>query len=302
MKGWIYVFFLFVMLQWPVSAQRDSALLESLKTDVFFLASDRLEGRAPDTEGGRMAADWIVKRFESIGLQPFIKNTYIQPFSYSEEGRTVHTDNLLAQTNPEKPCKLLITAHYDHLGFGNAHSREVFKNVIHNGADDNASGVALLLALAEWFVQKEKESDYGMLFVCFSGHESGLFGSEFFVQQLAPQLQEVQAVLDLDMVGRLDDAQSPAPLYFRLSEPSSWKEALLPVSTPSLKVVVKPSGAPLDHTAFQKIGLPAATFSTGLHADYHRSTDDAERINYEGMVQVFFLLKNLSADSFNAAA
>ena len=281
-------------LSMPLSAQNDSLLLQGLKTDVFYLASDSLGGRAPGTEGAEKAARWIGKRFETLGLKPFLENTCIQPFTYSEEGRPVQAENLLAQTNPSKPCKLLITAHYDHLGLGNAHSREVFKNVIHNGADDNASGVAMLLALAEQYVQQEKELDYSVLFVCFSGHESGLFGSEYFVQHCGNKLAPVQFVVNLDMVGRLDDAQSPPPLYFRLPEGSQWEKDLLPANAEKLKVVVKNQETPLDHTPFHNKGIRAGTFSTGLHDDYHRSTDDAEKINFTGMEQVFFLLKNTS--------
>jgi len=298
MKGWMFGIFLAApALPMPLSAQNDSLLLQGLKTDVFYLASDSLGGRAPGTEGAEKAARWIGTRFETLGLKPFLENTWIQPFTYSEEGRPVQAENLLAQTNPDKPCKLLITAHYDHLGLGNAHSREVFKNVIHNGADDNASGVAMLLALAEQYAKKEKELDYSVLFVCFSGHESGMFGSEYFVQHCGNKLDQAKYVLNLDMVGRLDDAQSPPPLYFRLPEGSLWENDLLPVDVDGLKVVVKNQEMPLDHTPFHKKGMLAATFSTGLHDDYHRSTDDAERINFTGMAQVFFLLKSTSEHS-----
>jgi len=299
MKGWMFGIFLVCRaFPMPLSAQNDSLLLQGLKTDVFYLASDSLGGRAPGTEGAEMAARWIGKRFETLGLKPLFENTFIQPFTFSEEGKMIAAENLPAQTNPEKPCKLLISAHYDHLGLGSSHSREVFKNRIHNGADDNASGVAMLLALAERYMQKEKELDYSVLFVCFSGHEAGLFGADFLVQNLGDQLDQVAFVLNLDMVGRLDDAQMPPPLYFRLPEDSHWKTELLPVATEDLKIVVKTIETPLDHTPFHKKGIPAATFSTGLHADYHMSSDDADKINFAGMAQVFFFWKNFCRDFF----
>lgn len=299
MKGWMFVIFLVCRaFPMPLSAQTDSLLLQGLKTDIFYLASDSLGGRAPGTEGAEMAARWIGKRFETLGLKPFIENTFIQPFTFSGEGKMIAAENLLAQTNPEKPCKLLISAHYDHLGLGSSHTREVFKNRIHNGADDNASGVAMLLALAERYMQKEKELDYSILFVCFSGHEAGLFGADFLVQNLGYQLDQVAFVLNLDMVGRLDDAQMPPPLYFRLPEGSHWKTELLPVATENLKIVVKTIETPLDHTPFHKKGIPAATFSTGLHADYHRASDDAEKINYAGMLRIFSFLENFVDELF----
>lgn len=291
MKGWWCVAVWGILLVQPLSAQSDK-FPGNMYSDVYFLAGDSLQGRAPGTNGAQTAAQWIADRFESLKLQPAFDHTYFQPFIYQESGRNVSTENVLAQTNPGQPCRLIIAAHYDHLGRGEHHSREVFPNRIHNGADDNASGTAMLLELAKWCMTKDTLSDLNVLFVCFSGHESGLFGSSFFVEHPPFPLDSSLFVLNLDMVGRLDTTQKPPPLYFRIPEPSHWPSGLLPVSEEKLKVVVKKSDQALDHTAFERLGIPAATFSTGIHDDYHKSTDDADRINYAGMEQVLQYVKH----------
>lgn len=291
MKGWWCVAALGMLSLLPLQAQSDK-YPDRLRSDVYFLAGDSLQGRAPGTAGARIAAEWIADRFESLKLHPVMDHTYFQPFIYQESGRDIPAENVLAQTNPGRPCRLMITAHYDHLGRGEQHSREVFPNRIHNGADDNASGTTMLLELANWYMQRDTLPAYNVLFVCFSGHESGLFGSEWFVRHPPFPLDSSMFVLNLDMVGRLDTTQKPPPLYFRAPGNSLWPTGLLPVSLDGLKVVVKKTDQPLDHTAFERLGIPAATFSTGIHDDYHRSTDDADRINYAGMEQVLQYVKH----------
>ncbi|MCA0236751.1 MAG: M28 family peptidase [Bacteroidetes bacterium] len=290
MKGWWCVAVWGILLVQPLSAQSDK-FPGNMQSDVYFLAHDSLQGRAPDTDGARIAAQWIADRFQHLQLQPVFDHTYYQPFIYQESGRNIPTENVLAQTNPGRPCRLIIAAHYDHLGRGQHHSREVFPNRIHNGADDNASGTAMLLELAKWCMNTDSLSGYNVLFVCFSGHESGLFGSQLFVQYPPFLLDSSMFVLNLDMVGRLDTTQKPPPLYFRIPENSHWPTWMLPASQEGLNVVVKKTDQLLDHTAFERMGIPAATFSTGIHDDYHKSTDDAERINYAGMEQVLQYVK-----------
>ena len=290
MKGWWCAGMLGMAWLLPLQAQSDK-YPGDMRSDVYFLANDSLQGRAPGTHGAQTAARWIAERFQNLKLQPAFDHTYYQPFIYQESGQQIGTENVLAQTNPNTPCRLIIAAHYDHLGFGEHHSREVFPNRIHNGADDNASGTAMLLELAKWYMKQDTLPGYNVLFVCFSGHEAGLFGSEFFVQHPPFPLDSSMFVLNFDMVGRLDTAQQMPPLYFRVPPESHWPSTMLPVSENGLKVVVKNAEYPLDHTAFERQNIPAATFSTGIHDDYHRSTDDADRINFTGMERILQYVK-----------
>lgn len=301
MNKWICIFLNLYFCSFFLYAQEnkeDSLLLEQVRKDVFFLASDSLEGRFPDTKGAKIAAEYISKRFEELNLQAFHQTTYFQHFIFPYQNKSLAATNLIAQTNASKPCKIIITAHYDHLGFGTIHSREVFKTKIHNGADDNASGLAVLLALAKRFMQEEKELDFSILFICFSAHETGLFGSKAFIEEYNQnsndKLKEIEYVFNLDMVGRLDTLQNTYPLYFRIpksNRESIWKNEDLPISKEKLRIVIKPSETALDDSCFYQLQIPSATFSTGLHQDYHTSNDDAEKINYRGMLKIILFLE-----------
>ena len=301
MNKWICIFLNLYFCSFFLYAQEnkeDSLLLEQVRKDVFFLASDSLEGRFPDTKGAKIAAEYISKRFDELNLQAFHQTTYFQHFIFPYQNKSLAATNLIAQTNASKPCKIIITAHYDHLGFGTIHSREVFKTKIHNGADDNASGLAVLLALAKRFMQEEKELDFSILFICFSAHETGLFGSKAFIEEYNQnsndKLKEIEYVFNLDMVGRLDTLQNTYPLYFRIpksNRESIWKNEDLPISKEKLRIVIKPSETALDDSCFYQLQIPSATFSTGLHQDYHTSNDDAEKINYRGMLKIILFLE-----------
>lgn len=301
MNKWIYVIGCIVFpvfMGYGQTTKQDSVWIQQLQKDVFFLASDSLKGRFPSTEGDKIAANYICDRFKKLNLIPFYPTTYIQNFSFPYEDKLLSTQNIIAQTNTEKPCKFIITAHYDHLGLGKTHSREIFKNKIHNGADDNASGVALLLALAEKFMREENKLNFSIVFICFSGHETGLFGSKAFVgsnnKKTNQILNETKYVLNLDMVGRLDTLQNPSPLYFRIPKndiQNSWKDENLPHSKENIKIIIKTNEIALDDSCFSELDIPSVTFSTGLHQDYHTSNDDAEKINYVGMFKVLLFLE-----------
>ncbi|KAF2515114.1 M28 family peptidase [Flavobacterium salilacus subsp. salilacus] len=267
-------------------SQNKNDEVTQLKKDVYYLASDALQGRAPGTQGAELAAEFIVNRFKEVGLKPFLGNSYQEPFTFQEEGNTISTENLFACTNPAKSKKLIITAHYDHLGLKSTHSREIFQNKIHNGADDNASGVALLLALADYFMEHESKFNYNIVFICFSGHESGLFGSADFVNKHKNEIKNTAFVLNFDMVGRLNKQEANPEILFRITDKSSWKEQDIPQSASGLKVRILSEEVTLDHTIFSTLGIPAATLSTGIHDDYHKATDDAAKINFEGIVKI----------------
>ena len=284
-------------------SQNDSDL-QQLQVDVVYLASNLLEGRETGKEGEKIAASYIASRFEELGLQPKGENgTYLHHFDFkykpnphSDEGveqRTGH--NVVAMIDNGAKYTVVIGAHYDHLGHGIFGSRHVGDPAIHNGADDNASGVASLL----WLAQKLKEGKFknnNYLFIAFSGEELGLYGSKNFLKTPTIDTKTINYMLNMDMVGRLNEEKVLAVNGVGTSP--SWKN-LKTIKT-SLKLVESESGiGPSDHTSFYLEDMPVLHFFTGQHEDYHKPEDDSELINYEGIhtVSEFILSVIGSLDS-----
>ena len=181
--------------------------------DITFLASDSLEGREIGTQGEIIAADYIAKRFKEIGLTPKgDSNTYFQlfkrklkahPHDTAFMGEELTGRNVLGYIDNGANKTIVIGAHYDHLGWGDEgslHSDSV--KAIHNGADDNASGVAALLNIANELKDKKNQNNY--LFIAFTGEEKGLWGSNYFVKNATVNVEEINYMINMDMVGRLD--------------------------------------------------------------------------------------------------
>lgn len=188
---------------------------------------------------------------------------------------------------------VVVCAHFDHLGRGQVSGIRGEPGPVYNGADDNASGTAMLVALAYRLAQwNDRKHHY--LFVAFDAEEEGLLGSRFFVEHSPVALEQVLAVVNFDMVGRLDSV-----LMILGTQSSEVWDTLIPqVVTPLLpdSVRLRTGGEGLgssDHASFFRKEIPVLHFFTGLHADYHRPTDDAERIHYAGMVQVLRIAENL---------
>ena len=176
---------------------------------------------------------------------------------------------------------IIIGAHYDHLGMGGEGSRYKGEPAVHNGADDNASGVAVMLELARYLRNSEQRHNY--LFLAFSGEEKGLWGSNHFMKNPTIDTSRVSYMINFDMVGRLSSSYKLA-VYGTGTSPSFdsvLNEANEPVMFHLMK---KESGVgPSDHTSFYLKGYPVLHFFTGQHEDYHKPTDDVEFINFEGM-------------------
>lgn len=295
MRYWYLIIIIGCWVIYPTVAQSGSKkdIIKQLSKDVYFLASDSLEGRAPSSKGEKIAANFLEERFQKLDLRPLFGKQFQHYFSYPYRKDTISTVNLCARTKGCKPIELLIVAHYDHLGYGNAFSRDIGKKAIHNGADDNASGVALLLALAAHF--KQKKLNFGIGFICLSGHEVGLFGARRLVRDKRKELSaSVKWLINLDMVGRLDTSMKK--VYFRVpdevsyfSEIQAWSDS---VESPAFEVQVKTQESPLDNSIFYAIGIKGGTLSTGIHNDYHSHRDDAHKINYEGIFGIYkYILK-----------
>lgn len=282
----------------------DEELKTSLKKDVFFLAADDLGGRAIGTSGEQKAADYLAQEFEKLGLAPMGTAGFFQEFTVSKpsnphEEAVIGTDgegitgrNVIGYLDKKADKTIVIGAHFDHLGMGGQGSLHRGDSAIHNGADDNASGTAALLALAKIFKSESLKSN--ILFIAFSGEENGLWGSNYFVKNPTLDLSLVTYMINMDMVGRLNPEKSLA--IHGVGTSPSFSPVLDPINTDSLKLVPSESGVgPSDHTSFYLQDLPVLHFFTGQHEDYHKPSDDSDKINYEGLVQVVRYISRLVA-------
>jgi len=276
-------------------APSDQALLSGLKADVNYLAADDLGGRAIGTEGEQKAADYLAVEFEKIGLEAKGTDGYFQPFTVSKptnpheeavigtDGKGVTGRNVIGFIDNQSEKTIVLGAHFDHLGMGAQGSLHRGDSAIHNGADDNASGTAALLALAKKLKHEKHNSNF--LFIAFSGEENGLWGSNYFVKNPTIDLENVNFMINMDMVGRLNEEKTLA--INGVGTSPSFVPLLETANSDSLKLVTSESGVgPSDHTSFYLQDLPVLHFFTGQHEDYHRPSDDSDLINYEGLLLV----------------
>ena len=266
---------------------------------VQYLAADALEGRFSGSEGEACAGEYIAHLFEAVGLGPAGESGYFQevplasaatPHTPAGVGRNVlgllrGSDEHLAET------VVIIGAHYDHLGFGEFGSTGRI-GAIHNGADDNASGVAAMLEAAE-VLARGPRPDRSILFIAFTGEESGLIGSGFYTREPVFPLDRTSAMVNLDMVGRLELGTM---IVYGTGTAAEW-EAILPAANegPAIPLGFEPSGfGPSDHTSFYMNDIPVLHLFTNVHGDYHRDTDDWEKIDGEGLARVARFTANVA--------
>jgi Peptidase family M28/PDZ domain len=180
---------------------------------------------------------------------------------------------------------IIIGAHYDHLGYGEDHnSLWTGAPAIHNEADDNASGTAAVIELAR-MLKNSKLRNNNYLFICFSGEELGLFGSKYFAEHPTIDFKSVNYMINSDMVGRLNDSTHTITIGGYGTSPT-WGN-ILDEKTVAFNVKFDSSGiGPSDHTSFYLKNIPVLFFFTGTHKDYHKPTDDVDKINFTGELQV----------------
>lgn len=194
-------------------------------------------------------------------------------------------NNVVAYLDKGAPYTIVIGAHYDHLGHAEyGSSLHAGDPAIHNGADDNASGTAGLIELARHF-SKTRNSKYNFLFMGFSGEELGLLGSAYFTKNPTIALDKVAAMFNMDMIGRLDSVERQLGVLGTGTSPI-W-EGVVNQQAGNLRIKANASGTGAsDHTSFYLKDIPVLHFFTGTHSDYHKPSDDADKINYNGMAEV----------------
>jgi len=273
-----------------------------LKKDVGYLASDALEGRETGTHGGEMAAAYIAKRMAELKLKPMGDNgSYQQEFALPQfdphnphqSTSVVKGSNVIGFMDHGAQNTIVIGAHYDHLGYGGFGSLYIGDvPQIHNGADDNASGVAGLLYLADICKQFKH---HNFLFIAFAGEERGLLGSNYYVKHATTDLSHVSFMLNMDMIGRLKPERALA--ISGVGTAPEWMPVLEKLHIDSIQIVTTESGVgPSDHTSFYNEGIPVLHFFTGQHEDYHKPSDDTELINFPGMASVLKYITAVIAD------
>ena len=279
-----------------------------IQEDVAFLADDKLEGRGTGTEGERLASEYIANRFKKLGIEPKGEKGYFQEFNFKpklgphsevkfinqEEDGSITGRNVLGFIDNKAENTVVIGAHYDHLGYGNEGSLYRGEKAIHNGADDNASGVAVMLNLASKLKKENTNNNY--LLMAFSGEEMGLLGSNYFVKNATVNTKKINYMINMDMVGRLKD--SILAVYGTGTSPI-WRQTISSLND-NFNLVEKESGVgPSDHTSFYLNDIPVLHFFTGQHEDYHKPSDDQELLNYEGMYQISDYIFSIVSDLDN---
>jgi hypothetical protein len=295
----------------------------SVMRDIRTLASDVLEGRGTGTPGNDSAAVYIAGRFAQIGLAPAFANGDSRLCS-SVSGATPRCDGRFLQSfvarsvaavhaglPAELPTQnvaalvrgtdrvlrdeyLILGAHFDHLGrssFGALDPES--PNAIHNGADDNASGTAAIIELAR--LLRRNPTKRSVIFVAFSGEELGLLGSQYFVEHLPFSLDKARAMLNFDMVGRMRDDR--VIVYGALTAQEMNDIIARANAVAPLKVTATGDGfGASDHSSFYAKNLPVLHFFTNVHDDYHRASDDADKINAVGITRVVSLAERIVRD------
>ncbi|MBN8862731.1 MAG: M28 family peptidase [Sphingobacteriales bacterium] len=205
--------------------------------------------------------------------------------------------NVVGYIDNGAPSTVVLGAHYDHLGYGEDGNSmlRTGEHLIHNGADDNASGTAALIELGR-ILKSSKSKNSNYLLLAFSGEELGLYGSKYYTENPTVDLKSVNYMINMDMIGRLSDSTHTLAIG-GYGTSATWSTVINPQEK-KLPFAIKldSSGTgPSDHTSFYRKDIPVLFFFTGQHKDYHRPTDDADRINYEGELHIVNYISNLIA-------
>lgn len=287
---------------WVDTDEAENIQTPNLKKHITYLASDALEGRLVGSKGEKLAATYIEQEFKKLKLKPY-NNKYIHPFTYSyrtnphdtiSKGVEIKGHNVMAYIDNGAKNTIVIGAHYDHLGLNehNNSTKPNSKGEIHNGADDNSSGVAGVLELARLYSQNKRKEKVNLIFALFSGEEDGLIGSKDMAETLKNYFPNVITMINMDMIGRLDDKKSlivggtgTSPLFPDLVEKN--KPAGFGITQETTGI------GPSDHTSFYLKDIPVLFLFTGTHQDYHKPSDDEDKINYYGVTNIVSYVNRL---------
>ncbi len=269
-----------------------------LKRHCATLASDAFEGREAGANGGKAAAAYLQTELRKVpGIKPAGTSGWLQEFA--PDYRNVLA--VLPGSDPELSSEVIVIgAHYDHVGRGNVTNSNGPFGYIHNGADDNASGTAALLELIDAFSSLTPAPRRTLLFAFWDAEEVGLLGSYHWVRQPTRPLSDVKLTLNIDMLGRLREGKLTVMGWRSASGLRARLQALNPQG--DLQFLYSPTViADSDHYPFYAAGVPCIHFDSCKHDDYHRPSDDADKLNYEGLHRLTEMIFRLSLAAANEA-
>ena len=315
----------FLIIPFVITAQENlkfskTIIVEDLEKHLKILASDSLEGRETGKPGQKMAADYIKNHFKNIGIPPYKKNTYYQKFKVKSgrhlckcddcdmsfmkkllgKKKKIKGENVLGyiEGTDLKDELIVVTAHYDHLG---KHDSLIF-----NGADDDASGTAAAMEIAEAFILAKKEGSgprRSVLIMAVSGEEKGLLGSKYYTDHPIYPLEKTVANFNIDMIGRIGDFHTHSNYVYLIGSDMLSTE-LHDISEAVNKEYI---GLDLDYTFnkeddpnryyyrsdhynFAKNNIPVIFYFNGIHEDYHKPTDTIEKIDFDKIKKITRLI------------
>jgi Tol biopolymer transport system component len=268
---------------------------DKLKSHISYLASDKLGGRLAGSPNEKLAAEYLSTQLKSLKLKPYDGKSYIQKFDYklklnpkdSLAITTIQAHNVVGFLDNKASKTIVIGAHYDHLGLNehNNSTKPNSKGEIHNGADDNASGVAGVLELARMLSTNKEIEKANYIFALFSGEEDGLQGSKFMTENIKKLYPNVTTMINMDMIGKLN--ASKELLIGGIGTSPEFKKIIEKNKPAGFNVTLDESGVgPTDHTSFYLKDIAVLNFFTGTHTDYHKPSDDEDKINYTGVKNI----------------
>ncbi|MRG46519.1 M28 family peptidase [Chitinophaga sp. SYP-B3965] len=258
-------------------AQIDSS---QLMKDVQTLSADKMEGRKTGTKGNRLAQFYLLDRLKQTGLQQF-SNTYEQPFYFTQGDKRIMGTNLYGYIKGSTDSFIVISAHYDHIG---TKKPQTGTDSIYNGADDNASGIGGMLAMAQYFSKNPPK--HTLIFAAFDAEEMGLQGAKAFVAKLPVPATRILMNINMDMISRNDKNElyvCGTALYPQLkpfvTAAAATSTVKLPMGHDRPEDKDQNWTNQSDHYEFHKKKIPFLYFGVEDHPDYHKASDEFSRIN-----------------------
>jgi Zn-dependent M28 family amino/carboxypeptidase len=283
-----------------------------LREHILFLTSEKNAGRYPGGKENKRVVRYLKKEFKKLKIQSF-ETGYKQHFEASlrvekdtEEKPVVKTCNIVGFIEGHdtilKNEFIVLVAHYDHLGFGGPSSKSDKKYAIHYGADDNASGTAALLEIAEKLMSERDQLKRSFIFVAFGAEEQGLLGSKFFVENPLVPLSQIKLMINMDMVGRLNNKN-----HVYMGGAGTFPDGMELMKTMAEPLGINPiihsgSVGGSDHVSFYKKGISVLGLHTGGHPQYHTPEDTIDLLNIKGEVLVceyiFKTIKEIASNDY----
>ena len=287
-----------------IAAAVESIRIADLKPHIATLASDALQGRESGSAGGNAASAYLIQQLRQRGFSTSANGLDVQEFAGGMRNVLASVPGSDARLRDEV---VVVCAHFDHVGFGSQRNSRGPIGQVHNGADDNASGVAGLFEVIEAVRTLPRPPRRTLLFAFWDGEEKGLLGSKHWISSPTRPLKQIKLVINSDMIGRLrpegvelTGTRAARGLRQFVSEANSldrgWRAAQVSLSPTSGEREKNTNSlaprlsldftwdmrADSDHHPFFAAGIPALMLHTGKHDDYHRPSDDPDKLNYEG--------------------